>query len=89
MVTLSDWICIFPSAQAPYVYAFDDLSRADLERHRRRTVTMANLFNEGFEVSAWDGGGLCFWPMKRLRSLLEKVLGDPTVNLESVIPHHS
>ena len=51
MVTLSDWICIFPSAQAPYVYAFDDLSRADLERHRRRTVTMANLLNEGFEVS--------------------------------------
>ena len=51
MVTLSDWICIFPSAQAPYVYAFDDLSRADLERHRRRTVTMANFLNEGFEVS--------------------------------------
>ena len=36
----------FPAAQAPYVYAFDDLSRADLETYRRRAVTMANLFNE-------------------------------------------
>eukprot|EP00435_Cladocopium_sp_Y103_P065522 s1362_g27.t1 len=36
----------FPAPQAPYVYAFDDLSRADLERYRRRAVAMANLFNE-------------------------------------------
>lgn len=33
----------FPVAQAPYVYAFDDLSRADLERYRRRAVAMANV----------------------------------------------
>lgn len=36
----------FPGPQAPYVYAFDELSRAELERHRRRAQTMASLFNE-------------------------------------------
>ena len=36
----------FPAPQAPYTYAFDDLSRADLDRHRRRAQIMAALFND-------------------------------------------
>lgn len=36
----------FPAAQAPYVYAFDEMSRAELERQRRRANSMASLFNE-------------------------------------------
>eukprot|EP00435_Cladocopium_sp_Y103_P074830 s13_g51.t1 len=36
----------FPLAQAPYVYAFDELSRAELESHVRRAKLMSNLFND-------------------------------------------
>lgn len=36
----------FPAAQAPYVYAFDDLGRGELESYRRRAKVMNNLFND-------------------------------------------
>ena len=36
----------FPAAQAPFVYAFDDLSRGELEAYKRRARVMCNLFNE-------------------------------------------
>lgn len=36
----------FPHAQSPYVYAFDDLPRVDLERLKRRAAGMAALFND-------------------------------------------
>ena len=36
----------FPLAQAPYTYAFDEISKAELEGHRRRAKLMCNLFNE-------------------------------------------
>ena len=36
----------FPPAQAPYVYAFDDLPRGELERFKRRAQQMASLFND-------------------------------------------
>lgn len=36
----------FPGPQAPYVYAFDEVPRAELERHKRRAQQMASLFNE-------------------------------------------
>jgi hypothetical protein len=36
----------FPAAQAPYVYAFDELPRAELESLKRRAKMMSNLFND-------------------------------------------
>ena len=36
----------FPAAQSPYVYAFDDISRGDLERLRRAAQGMASLYND-------------------------------------------
>ena len=36
----------FPAPQRPYVYAFDPLSRGELESYRRRAKTMNNLFND-------------------------------------------
>lgn len=36
----------FPVAQSPYTYAFDEISKAELEGHRRRARLMCNLFNE-------------------------------------------
>ena len=36
----------FPGPQSPYVYAFDELGRGDLERHKRRAMGMAALFND-------------------------------------------
>ena len=36
----------FPGPQSPYVYAFDELGRVELERFRRRAQQMASLFNE-------------------------------------------
>lgn len=36
----------FPAAQAPFVYAFDDMSRNELEGHKRRARVMTNLFND-------------------------------------------
>ena len=41
----------FPAPQAPYTYAFDDLSRADLDRHRRRAQTWKTI------------SGLCVIPL--------------------------
>eukprot|EP00435_Cladocopium_sp_Y103_P025170 s756_g6.t1 len=47
---------LFPRAQAPYVYAFDDLSRAELEMYRRRAKIMNNLFNDASleEVDSYE-----------------------------------
>eukprot|EP00434_Breviolum_minutum_P013777 symbB.v1.2.012153.t1/scaffold793.1/size162056/2 len=36
----------FARAKAPFVYAFDDLSRGELEAYKRRARVMCNLFNE-------------------------------------------
>ena len=36
----------FPDAQSPYVYAFDEIPRAQLDHHKRRAKTMSNLFND-------------------------------------------
>lgn len=36
----------FPLAQGPYIYAFDELTKAELEGHRRRAKVMCNLFND-------------------------------------------
>lgn len=36
----------FPGPQSPFVYAFDELSRVELERFRRRAQQMASLFND-------------------------------------------
>lgn len=36
----------FPGPQAPFVYAFDPLTRGELEGYRRRAKTMNNLFND-------------------------------------------
>ena len=46
----------FPHAQAPYVYAFDPIPRADLESYRRRAKVMANLFNDAGveEIQAFE-----------------------------------
>ena len=51
----------FPIAQAPFVYAFDPIPRAELESYHRRARVMANLFNdagvadvEGFEWAVAD-----------------------------------
>ena len=47
----------FPDPQQPYIYAFDDVGRVELERHKRRAQTMAALFNdsamEDIEVFQW------------------------------------
>lgn len=47
----------FPAPQRPYVYAFDDMGRADLERLKRRAQSMATLFNDtavdDIEVYEW------------------------------------
>lgn len=47
---------LFPRAQAPYVYAFDELSRAELEGYKRRAKMMVNLFNDASleEVDAYE-----------------------------------
>eukprot|EP00435_Cladocopium_sp_Y103_P025473 s1233_g6.t1 len=46
----------FPNAQAPYVYAFDEMSRAELEGYHRRAKVMNNLFNDASleEVDSFD-----------------------------------
>ena len=46
----------FPPAQAPYVYAFDELTKAELEGFRRRAKVMNNLFNDSAfeEVAAYQ-----------------------------------
>lgn len=36
----------FPAPQSPFVYAFDELSRAELETLKRRAKTMNNLWND-------------------------------------------
>lgn len=36
----------FPAPQAPYVYAFDEISKADLDRLRRRAQGLASLYND-------------------------------------------
>lgn len=36
----------FPAPQSPYVYAFDELGRNELERFKRRAQQMASLFND-------------------------------------------
>ena len=36
----------FPAPQAAFVYAFDEMSRAELEGYRRRAKVMVNLFND-------------------------------------------
>ena len=43
----------FPPAQAPYVYAFDEMTRGELDGFRRRAKIMNNLFNDA-EVQAVD-----------------------------------
>lgn len=52
----------FPPPQAPYVYAFDDLERGELEQLRRRARNMATLFNEvqldDIEAYEWMIGDL-------------------------------
>ena len=46
----------FPAPQAPFVYAFDPIPRADLEGYHRRARVMANLFNDagGADVEAFE-----------------------------------
>eukprot|EP00439_Symbiodinium_sp_Y106_P032290 s1103_g3.t2 len=46
----------FPVAQAPFVYAFDPIPRADLEAYHRRAKVMANLFNDQMvaDVDSYD-----------------------------------
>ena len=52
----------FPPAQSAYIYAFDDIPRAELERQKRRAATMASLFNdtavEDMEAFEWMVGDL-------------------------------
>lgn len=36
----------FPLSQAPYIYAFDEMGRGELEGYRRRARVMNNLFND-------------------------------------------
>ena len=36
----------FPAPQAPYVYAFDEISKADLDRMKRRAASLASLYND-------------------------------------------
>ena len=36
----------FPAPQSPFVYAFDELGRNELERFKRRAQQMASLFND-------------------------------------------
>ena len=43
----------FPPAQAPFVYAFDEMTRGELDSFRRRAKVMNNLFNDA-EVQAVD-----------------------------------
>lgn len=45
----------FPAPQAAYVYAFDEMSRGELEGYRRRARIMNNLFNDA-GVAEVDGG---------------------------------
>ena len=45
----------FPGPQAAYVYAFDEMSRGELEGYRRRAKIMNNLFNDA-GVAEVDGG---------------------------------
>eukprot|EP00438_Fugacium_kawagutii_P027262 Skav214355 [mRNA] locus=scaffold86:483215:498428:+ [translate_table: standard] len=47
---------LFPRAQSAYVYAFDELSRAELEAYKRRAKVMVNLFNDASieEVDAYE-----------------------------------
>ena len=46
----------FPAPQAPFVCAFDEIARADLERYKRRAVQMASLFDESpiDEIDAYE-----------------------------------
>ena len=47
----------FPGPQSPYIYAFDEISRQELERHKRRAHGMAALFNDtsadDIEIFEW------------------------------------
>ena len=63
----------FPEGQAPFVYAFDPIPRADLEAYHRRARVMANLFNDaaGEDVDAYEW--LRTLPGKILGVLLEKM----------------
>eukprot|EP00438_Fugacium_kawagutii_P028529 Skav222526 [mRNA] locus=scaffold2875:77220:78404:+ [translate_table: standard] len=47
---------LFPRPQAPFVYAFDEITRAELEMHRRRAKVMNNLFNDATlqEVDSYE-----------------------------------
>ena len=47
---------LFPPAQAPYTYAFDDMTKTELEMYRRRARTTVNLFNDADfqEVDAFE-----------------------------------
>lgn len=46
----------FPGPQAPYVYAFDDMTKGELESFRRRAKTMCSLLNDAEfqEIDAFD-----------------------------------
>ena len=76
----------FPGPQAPYVYAFDPISKSELDSYHRRAKVMANLFNDAgeAEVDAFE------WLIADTSRVdFGSVVSDELVDDEGVILRHS